>query len=322
MGDRRAPRPRGRRDSARGLRTTPSRGTRTIEAYRAWAARTGSQVAALEGEPSWSPQRRFDRAFERLALPGLGRTGRYEFLSVLGATGVVDMEASSLQLGQAGDPTVLAAKRVFGIGDTINLQRRAAELAGATGVPIAALDLAPGQLGPARGRSDHGRNAGGPRRRRAPARRSRRRTRGVSGFRVERVELRVGDVGRALRSSTERGGNAHRRRRAVRGRRARAGRALQRGRHCRRPGPARRDGPLPHRAAVLRARGAGGRVAARRGGRPATHRRVRPRRLGGAVSRRPRRQRRRAVLGPAARPVARADRARRAASGCSRSPWT
>jgi hypothetical protein len=120
----------------------PARAAATVSAYRAWAARAGSQRAALEGEPSWTPQRRFDRAFERLALPGFARAGRYDFLTVLGATGVVDMEASSLHVGQATDATVLAAKRVFGIGDAINLQRRAAELAQEGGVPIAALDLA------------------------------------------------------------------------------------------------------------------------------------------------------------------------------------
>jgi len=48
-------------------------------------------------------------------------------------------------LGRAAepnDPTTVAAKRVFAIGDAMNLQRRAADLAGATGVPIEALDLA------------------------------------------------------------------------------------------------------------------------------------------------------------------------------------
>jgi hypothetical protein len=120
----------------------PAQGARTLTAYRAWAARSGSQLAALSGDPSWAPQRRFDRAFERLALPGFGRAGRYELLVILGRTGVIAAEPGSLQLGHAGDATVLAAKRVFGIGDTINLQRRAADLAHETGVAMAALDLA------------------------------------------------------------------------------------------------------------------------------------------------------------------------------------
>jgi hypothetical protein len=59
-----------------------------------------------------------------------------------GRLGVVDVDPSSLQLGRETDATVLAAKRVFGIGDAINLHRRAADLAGAVEVPIAALDLA------------------------------------------------------------------------------------------------------------------------------------------------------------------------------------
>jgi hypothetical protein len=113
-----------------------------VVAYRAWAGRAGSQRQALLGDPSWPPQRRFDRAFERLALPGLGRAARFEFLLLCGRLGIVDMEPSSLQLGRETDATVLAAKRVFGIGDAINLHRRAADLAAAAQVPIAALDLA------------------------------------------------------------------------------------------------------------------------------------------------------------------------------------
>jgi hypothetical protein len=50
------------------------------------------------------------------------------------------MRPSSLHFGD-GDTTI-AAKRVFGIGDTILLERRARALADAAGVPIEALDLA------------------------------------------------------------------------------------------------------------------------------------------------------------------------------------
>lgn len=120
----------------------PRRGTATLGAYRNWAQRAGSQEAAVVGDPSWTPQRRFERAFERLALPGFGRGARFEFLVLLAGLGVVDLQAWSLHLSDPLDPTVLAAKRVFGIGDAINLQRRASELAGATAVPVAALDLA------------------------------------------------------------------------------------------------------------------------------------------------------------------------------------
>src|SRR5215212_8315720 len=64
----------------------PGADPRTIPAYRAWAERAGSQAEAFLGEPAWSPERRFGRAFERLALPGLTRTSRYELLLTLGAT--------------------------------------------------------------------------------------------------------------------------------------------------------------------------------------------------------------------------------------------
>lgn len=118
------------------------RGTATLTAYRAWAERAGSQAAALGGEASWPAQRRFERAFERLALPGFGRSARYELLVLLGRLGVVDVRPWSLHLVEPLDPTVVAAKRVLGIGDALNLQRRAGELAAAVNVPVEALDLA------------------------------------------------------------------------------------------------------------------------------------------------------------------------------------
>jgi hypothetical protein len=118
----------------------PARGARTLEAYRAWAARAGSQAAAFSGDAAWTPQRRFARAFERLALPGLHRDARYDLLVTLGALGVYELEAGSLALG--GDNAVtLGAKRALGIGDPLLLDRRAAELAQACAVPLAALDL-------------------------------------------------------------------------------------------------------------------------------------------------------------------------------------
>lgn len=112
-------------------------------AYRSWAERHSGQLVALRGEPEWAPTRRFARTFERLALPRVGRGARFEFLVTLGALGIVPMEAGTLALGgDATDPVVSAAKRVLGIGDAINLERRAAELARGVGVPLAALDLA------------------------------------------------------------------------------------------------------------------------------------------------------------------------------------
>jgi hypothetical protein len=121
----------------------PARGAATIVAYRAFAQRAGSQAAAFTGDAAWTEQRRFDRAFERLALPGFGRAARYELLVLLTHLGVFALRPWSLQLGaDALDPTVVAAKRALGIGDPLLLQRRAADLAGAIGVPIEALDLA------------------------------------------------------------------------------------------------------------------------------------------------------------------------------------
>jgi hypothetical protein len=119
----------------------PAHGTKTLEAYRAWARRAGSQAAGFGGEPSWTAQRRFERAFERLALPGFGRGPRYELLVLLGTLGVFELSPWSLHLTDAMDPTTVAAKRVFGIGDAMNLERRARQLAAAAGVPIEALDL-------------------------------------------------------------------------------------------------------------------------------------------------------------------------------------
>jgi hypothetical protein len=118
----------------------PARGDATLVAYRAWAQRAGSQAAAFEGEAAWTPERRFARAFERLALPGLHRDARFDLLVTLGQLGVFPLHAGALQLG-GGDETTVAAKRVFAIGDTLLLERRAAELAAACEIELAALDL-------------------------------------------------------------------------------------------------------------------------------------------------------------------------------------
>ncbi len=118
----------------------PSRGTRTLEAYRTWAQRAGSQAAAFGGEAVWTRERRFARTFERLALPGLHRDARYELLVSLGWLGLFELDPSALQFGGENQVT-LAAKRALGIGDPLLLERRAGELAQAAGVPMAALDL-------------------------------------------------------------------------------------------------------------------------------------------------------------------------------------
>lgn len=118
---------------------------RTADAARRWrefAARAGSQEAALAGEASWTPQRRFDRAYERAAVPGFGRVPRYEHLVAAGALGLLDVAPSSLVLAEPLAPTTIAAKRIFGIGDTMNLSRRFSDLHHALEVPVAAFDLA------------------------------------------------------------------------------------------------------------------------------------------------------------------------------------
>jgi hypothetical protein len=119
----------------------PHGGLRTIEAYRAWAQRAGSQAAAFSGEASWPPERRFDRLFERLALPGLHRDARYDLLVTLGRLGVYELRGGRLHFGGENEVT-LAAKRVFGIGDPLLIERRAADLVSASHAPVEALDLA------------------------------------------------------------------------------------------------------------------------------------------------------------------------------------
>src|SRR4051812_25438133 len=118
----------------------PGVDSRTIAAYRQWAARAGSQEAAFTGEPDWTPQRRFARVFERLALPGFSRAARFELLATLGAADLYPLEADSLQLGVEDDATTLAAKRVLQSGDRMLLERRARDLAAAAGLPLEVLD--------------------------------------------------------------------------------------------------------------------------------------------------------------------------------------
>lgn len=128
----------------------PGRGTGSLLAYRQWVQRSGgerSQAGAFAGDPAWSAERRFERVFERLALPGFGRVGRYELLVTLARLGLYELRPDSLHLAAGGgtggdDPTTLAAKRVFGIADPFLLNRRADALAQAIAVPVEALDLA------------------------------------------------------------------------------------------------------------------------------------------------------------------------------------
>lgn len=119
----------------------PAGGERTFAAYRAWAVKGGGQHALLAGEPGWDAARRFDRAYERLALPGLGRLPRYEFVTLAGALGLLDAVPQSLMLADASAAPTMAAKRIFGIGDPLLIARRASELAAAADLPLAAFDL-------------------------------------------------------------------------------------------------------------------------------------------------------------------------------------
>lgn len=128
-------------DAAAGASGLGEAAERTISAYHAWVQRQGSQAAAIAGEPSWTPERRFARVFDRLSLPGFGRAARFEFLLTLGAAGTFELAADTLHVAVAhDDPTTLAAKRALSSGDAMLLERRAAELAEATGVVLGALD--------------------------------------------------------------------------------------------------------------------------------------------------------------------------------------
>jgi hypothetical protein len=117
----------------------PEAKMRTVNAYKAWVERSGSQDEAFTGEPSWTPERRFDRVFERLALPGFTRAARYDLLTGLGAAGIYPIEAAAVHFIE-DDATTLAAKRALVSGDRMLLERRAKDLAEAAGLPIAALD--------------------------------------------------------------------------------------------------------------------------------------------------------------------------------------
>jgi hypothetical protein len=120
----------------------PEAQARAVAAYRQWAARAGSQSAGFTGEADWSPQRRFARVFERLALPGMTRAARFELLVTLGASGLYELMPDQLQLGVEDDATTQAAKRILLSGDKMLLERRARDLAAACEVPLAALDRA------------------------------------------------------------------------------------------------------------------------------------------------------------------------------------
>lgn len=124
------------------------RAAETLAAYRRFAEHAGSQEQAFSGEAAWTPQRRFERVFERLALPGFGRVGRFDLLVTLGRLGLYELRADALHLTTRtpgsvhADPTPDAAKRLFAIGDSVLVERRARAFAEAIETPLEALDLA------------------------------------------------------------------------------------------------------------------------------------------------------------------------------------
>ncbi len=146
-------------DGSRGLRS----GDRdsVLAGFEAWVARAGSTEDAFTGDPSWTPERRFERTFERLGgVRGLGRDTRFELLTLLGRLGVYELRPDRLFLSGENEAT-WAAKRALGIGDPLLLERRAADLAAACEAPLESLDLAFHNWG-AGDRIDDGLPAGAP----------------------------------------------------------------------------------------------------------------------------------------------------------------
>ena len=103
---------------------------------------SGEQASAFTADRELERGRSASSAcYERLALPGLHRRARYDLLVTLGLLGRFALVAPGLLLTEE-DAVTLGAKRVFGIGDRMTLERRSRELAAAVGVPVEALDLA------------------------------------------------------------------------------------------------------------------------------------------------------------------------------------
>ncbi len=127
-------------DGPRGLKS----GNRdsVVDGFEAWGARSSSFAESFQGEASWTPERRFERIFERLGgVRGLDRDTRYELLTLLGRLGVYELRPGKLFLSGENEAT-WAAKRALGIGDPLLLERRAADLAAVCEAPIESLDLA------------------------------------------------------------------------------------------------------------------------------------------------------------------------------------
>ena len=132
-------------DVALGPRTAhdPARGASTLLAYRAWAAARRLSGAGLHRRPRVArpaPLRPRLRAHVAAAASGARRaTSCWSSSGASASTTSARGRCTSPRTPL--DPTVVASKRVLGIGDPLLLQRRAAELVEAVGVPIEALDL-------------------------------------------------------------------------------------------------------------------------------------------------------------------------------------
>ena len=82
----------------------------------------------------WTPERRFGRVFERLALPGFSRAAALRPAASRSAPpAATTLAADALHSASDDDATTLAAKRVLVSGDAMLLERRARDLAEACG---------------------------------------------------------------------------------------------------------------------------------------------------------------------------------------------
>ena len=124
-GDRRR---RARAGRAASCPSLPGADPRTAAAYRAWAERAGSQAEALPRRAGWSPERRFARVFERLALPGFGRAAALRPAGRRSAPpAATTSPPTSCSSASRTTPTTLAAKRLLRVRrpDAARAPRRA-----------------------------------------------------------------------------------------------------------------------------------------------------------------------------------------------------
>ena len=121
--------PRRRARSGRAAPTTPRAASATLDAYVRFAERAGSQQLAFTGDPVWSRGAAL-RAHPRAARAARACTAARATTcsSRSGGSDATSSRRPGLLVAE-DDPVTLAAKRVFGIGDRMTLERRARELA-------------------------------------------------------------------------------------------------------------------------------------------------------------------------------------------------